>query len=116
VLQRLNQDNSINLWRFDPKDNGLKQLTKEKDDEFPDCSPDSKSVIYQQAKEGKQVLALVSIDGTGQRTFDARSNDSLRYSPDGTKIAVLTIEGEGAQRQVKVLILEASQWGVAPEA
>jgi Tol biopolymer transport system component len=108
LFQRLNADNRINIWRFDPKDNSTKQLTKGNDDEHPDCSPDSKNFIYQHAESGRQQLARMSIDGGEAKLFDRFTDDALQYSPSGAKIAIFTFEGEGANRQRKLFVLDAT--------
>ena len=58
---------SANVWRADAAGGNLKQLTQSKQDNYPVCAPDSRSVYYMDGATWN--VMQVPIDGGAPRKF-----------------------------------------------
>jgi len=76
-----------NIWRIDADGGHPKQLTNGIEDLRPNCSPDSKWVVYVSVVDGKTALWEVSIDGGTPVQLTSKESDSPAVSPDGKWIA-----------------------------
>jgi eukaryotic-like serine/threonine-protein kinase len=80
---------SINVWRSEANGSGLLRLSDDKNDQFPQCSPDGKTVFYLDMLA--PALKKVPIDGGQPQAVTsalAETNGGFDISPDG-KTAVL---------------------------
>jgi serine/threonine protein kinase len=107
VLTRLSSENNTpNLWRLNTATGEWKQLTFGKDAENPSCTPDGKWVVYGglSSSDGIFHIFKVSIDG-GTPVDLARGNVSApAISPDGTLVAYVRIDGQGASAKSKFIV------------
>ena len=78
---------SSNLWRMDADGGHPKQLTNGIEDNGPQCSPDSRWVVYGGVVSGKAALWKVSIDGGNPVQLTNEDSDAPVVSPDGKWIA-----------------------------
>jgi serine/threonine protein kinase/dipeptidyl aminopeptidase/acylaminoacyl peptidase len=83
---REGKSSSLELWRMDADGGHPKQLANGIEDPGPQCSPDSRWVVYCGIVSGKVVLWKVSIDG-GNPVQLTENLDSSVVSPDGRWIA-----------------------------
>ena len=74
-----------NVWRADASGGNLKQLTQGKQDNFPVCAPDSRSVFY---IDGNGIVMQVPIDGgESRKVSDTPAAGFFDVSPDGHTLA-----------------------------
>ena len=106
VLNRFTQNKESTVWRADSTGGNLVQLTKGPSDNFPDCSPDGKSLIYARDADNKEVLVKVPISG-GSPQILFKDHYLARYSPDGSRIAILYEEGEGKNAVRKIGVMDS---------
>ncbi|MGC2791087.1 MAG: protein kinase [Candidatus Sulfotelmatobacter sp.] len=79
------------IWRADSTGGALKQISTGKNDSFPVCSPDAKSVYYIDLGTGH--VMRVSIDGGQAQTLtDLSALQFLDISPDGGTVVFATID------------------------
>src|SRR5271156_2025017 len=85
---------STNIWRINADGTNLKQLTSGQFDDGPECSVDSKWVIYFQENAGH--VERVPVDGGAPETLPGTSiphsiiaSNYLALSPDGKSMAFL---------------------------
>jgi len=82
---------SENVWRADASGGNLKQLTQGKQDNFPVCAPDSRSVYYLDGGTGH--VMQVPIDGGPSRKLsDLSTSGFFGVSPDGHTLAFATVD------------------------
>jgi Tol biopolymer transport system component len=80
------QDNALNIWRMDAAGN-LKQLTHDKIDGFPVCSPDGQWVLYEDGASGGHLMRM-SIDGSKPEKLSGELGATgYDISPDSKTIA-----------------------------
>jgi serine/threonine protein kinase len=80
------QDNALNIWRMDAAGN-LKQLTHDKIDGFPVCSPDGQWVLYEDGASGGHLMRM-SIDGSKPESLSGELGATgYDISPDSKTIA-----------------------------
>ena len=106
VMNKLTEDNSPTIWRMNTATGELKQLTSGKNDQQPRCSPDGKSLVYGvfSASDSLAHVARISIDG-GTPVDLARGNVfEPAISPDGTLVAYMRIDGQGANAKRKFVV------------
>lgn len=65
------------------------QLTSDRDDIFPACSPDGKTVVYDHVADGKTRLWRIGADGKNAAQIADKSYIQPAFSPDGKHIAVI---------------------------
>ena len=91
-----------NLWRADASGGNLKQLTQGKLDNFPVCSPDSKSVYY---VDGNGLVMQVPIDGGSVRKItEVRAAGFFDVSPDGRTVAFGTVDHAAGHEEKIALV------------
>jgi serine/threonine protein kinase len=102
-------DKVINIWRVDASGGNLKQLSNGKVDQFPLCSPDSRSVIYEDAVGGNRLMK-VSIDGGTAEKIPAELAAAFDISPDSKTIVAATFGHLSEHVEMLVLIsLDSNQ-------
>jgi len=84
----------VNVYRMSLSGAGKKKLTEGHLNASPDCSPDGKQLLYISSLKGKLQLLIApltdSVDSGTARVLADDPRDQARFSPDGTKIAVLS--------------------------
>lgn len=90
------QNNNLNLFRQDLDTREIKQLTFERDTEWPVCSKDGKTVYYNDFFEGPAIKRL-TIGSSSPAVIYAAGASYPALSPDGKRICFFqfsTAEGE----------------------
>jgi serine/threonine protein kinase len=82
---------SENVWRADASGGNLKQLTQGKQDNFPVCAPDSRSVYYLDGGTG-QVMQVPIDGGPARKLSDLSTAGFFGVSPDGHTVAFATVD------------------------
>ncbi len=83
-----------------------KELNPGKLDSFPACTPDGKTVLYQDADN---ILQRVSSEGgPSQKAFDSPVFSRITISPDGKLAAFVTLSN-GPKERLALLSLDSSQ-------
>jgi Tol biopolymer transport system component len=77
------------LMRADDNGGNLTQLTSDRGDIFPSCSPDGKTVFYDHVATGQTRLWRVGTDGKNAMQVTDKSYIEPAISPDGKHIAVI---------------------------
>lgn len=96
-------DKVINIWRVDASGGNLKQLSSGKVDQFPICSPDGRSVIYEDAVNGNRLMK-VPIDGGRAEKISDQLAAAFDISPDSKTIAVAAFGHLGEHVEMLALI------------
>jgi eukaryotic-like serine/threonine-protein kinase len=112
-------DGRVVFSGFDTKTNGLgvffadadgtnpKQLTHGKLDSFPACTPDGKTVLYQDADN---LLQKASTEGgPSQKAFDLPVFSRITISPDGKLAAFVTQKANDPKETLALLSLDSTQ-------
>ncbi len=112
-------DGHVVFTGVDPKRNGLgiffadadgtnpKELTSGKLDVFPACTPDGKTVLYQDADN---ILQKVSTEGgPSQKAFDLPIFSRIAISPDGKLAAFVTQKTNDLKEKLALLSLDSSE-------
>lgn len=101
------ESKGFNIFRLDLQSGSVQAMTHGKVDQNPVCSPDSKFFIYSNLDHGKQVLMEMPVaGGAGKQLSDKVVNFAV-VSPDGSQIAALAREGQGANAKPMIEILPA---------
>jgi serine/threonine protein kinase len=99
----------LSIWRADASGGNLKQLSDGKVNQNPVCSPDGRSVIYQDAMNGDQ-LRKVSIDGGKSEKISDELAVVFDISPDSKTMAVASFGHlDEHVEALKLLSLDSSQ-------
>src|SRR5215469_6234321 len=96
------KDNNLNLFRQNTATGEIKQLTSERDTEWPSCSRDGKAVYYTDNLEGP-ALKRVSIAGGTPELVSHNSVNGATLSPDGKRIAFFLYTAAGEHKNVIVV-------------
>ena len=96
------KDNNLNLFRQNTATGEIKQLTSERDTEWPSCSRDGKAVYYTDNLEGP-ALKRVSIAGGAPELVSHNSVNGATLSPDGKRIAFFLYSAAGEHKNVIVV-------------
>ncbi len=107
VMDRLSPDNGVHIWRSDSNGGDLTEITSGKVDQSPQCSPDSKSVIYLAVEGGQGQAMRIAIGGGASQVLLKPVTSNPIYSHDGKKIAVSVVEGQGTTRKRVTAILNS---------
>jgi serine/threonine protein kinase len=97
----------LGVYFADAEGATVKQLTAGKLDSFPACTPDGKTVLYQDADNILQKVS--SEDGSPQRAFDFPVFSRITISPDGKLAAFVTQRGNDPKETLALLSLDSSQ-------
>jgi eukaryotic-like serine/threonine-protein kinase len=106
IVSLVSEKNTANLWRFNTTSGELKRLTDGTDEEQSSCTPDGKWVVYLGYRVNDHVghIFKMSTDGGAPVELDHGNVQSPAVSPDGSSIAYLKIEGQGASAKSKFVI------------
>jgi Tol biopolymer transport system component len=107
VLNRSIRSGETTVWRADSTGGNLVQLTKGPSDDFPDCSPDGRWIVYSHEADNKELLVKVPISGGPPQILLNNGSHLARYSPDGTRIGILFEEGEGDNAALKIGVMDS---------
>jgi serine/threonine protein kinase/Tol biopolymer transport system component len=95
-----------NIWRTDSSGGNLKQLSDNKDDGNPVCSPDSRFVLF---RDGNDRLWKVPLEsGAPQKLSDLEIAGGYGISPDGKAAAFATLQHLGEHQEKLALVDTAS--------
>jgi eukaryotic-like serine/threonine-protein kinase len=104
VVSRINEKNEQNLWSLNATNGELTQITAGRGDIFPSCTPDGKFLVYT-SQFGGVWRVLKSAAEAGSPIELARGAiPSVALSPDGTLVAYIRQEGQGANIRVKFVV------------
>ena len=87
----------------------LTQLTSNRDDIFPACSPDDKTVFFDRSANGQTRLWRVGTDGKNATQFADKGYIEPAISPDGKRVAVIDWADTP---HLELIILDASSGAV----
>ena len=94
---------SLNVWRADASGGNLKQLTQGKQDNFPVCAPDSRSVFYLDGGTG-QVMQVPIDGGPARKTSELSAAGFFGISPDGHTVVFATIDHAAGHEEKIALV------------
>ena len=106
IVQVVSEKNTVNLWRLNAATSEFKQLTFGKAERAPSCTPDGKWVVYEgnTASDNVGHIFKMPVDG-GTAVELAHGNlDSPSISPDGSFVAYVRYEGQGAGAKSKLIV------------
>jgi eukaryotic-like serine/threonine-protein kinase len=107
VFSALGKRNGLGIFSVDAEGANAKELTAGKLDSFPACTPDGKTVLYQDADN---ILQKVSSEGgPSQKAFDFPVFSRITISPDGKLAAFVTQRGNDPRETLALLSLDSSQ-------
>ena len=108
VFSALNAKHSgLGIFFADADGSNSKELTSGKLDSFPACTPDGKTVLYQDADN---ILQKVSTEGgPSQKAFDLPVFSRITVSPDGKLAAFVTQRRNDPKETLAVLSLDSGQ-------
>jgi eukaryotic-like serine/threonine-protein kinase len=95
-------NNSIILFRHSLSTGEIKQLTSDRDAEWPVCTRDGRSVFYNDFFEGLSIKRI-SADGSSPATKYADAAANAAISPDDKKIAFFKFSSGGGHKNVLVV-------------
>jgi serine/threonine protein kinase len=98
---------ALNVFRLDLQNDTVAAATKGKVDQNPVCSPDSKVVLYTVLERGRESLMELTVRGGETKQVSDRLINFAALSPDGSQIAALGVEGQGANAKPVIEILPA---------
>jgi eukaryotic-like serine/threonine-protein kinase len=95
------------VWRSDADGGNLKELTSGKFDYLPVCSPDAKTVLYQDADGKLEKVALEG--GVSQQIAELEVFSRITISPDGKLAAFVTFRLNDPKEKLALVPLDSSQ-------
>ena len=98
------KNNMLNLFRHDFTTGETRQLTSEKDTEWPTCTRDGKTVYYNDYLEGPSLKRVSTAGGTPE-VLASNVNLGVALSPDDKRIAFGSFTDEGGQHK-NVIVVE----------
>jgi eukaryotic-like serine/threonine-protein kinase len=99
---------SLNIWRSEADGTGLRQLTNGKNDQFPMCSPDGKTVFF--VNITTNAYMKVSIDGGEARRLApdfAEINGAYDIARDGKTAALGTYDFKAQRPNISLVSVES---------
>ena len=94
---------TLTIWRMDAGGGNLKQLSDGKNDEFPACSPDGKSVFYSDYSNGAKLNRVPLEGGKSERLSDFPAY-RFDISPDSKLAAFSTFVSPSTPKQQLALV------------
>jgi len=105
ILGQRGGKSTQNVWRADASGGNLKQLTQGKQDNYPVCAPDSRSVYYLDGGTA-QVMQSPIDGGTSRKVSELSAAGFFGVSPDGHTVAFATID-HAAGHEEKIAVVAA---------
>jgi len=96
-------DNMLNLFRQDLGTGEIKQLTFERDTEWPSCTRDGTSVYYNDNFEGPALKRVLTSGGKPEMVARNAANGAA-ISPDGKRIAFFQLAGASSGHRVLIVV------------
>src|SRR5579863_278536 len=103
ILGQRGGKSTQNVWRADASGGNLKQLTQGKQDNYPVCAPDSRSVYYLDGGTA-QVMQSPIDGGTSRKVSELSAAGFFGVSPDGHTVAFATID-HAAGHEEKIAVV-----------
>lgn len=97
------RNNAFSLFLHNLASGETKQLTTERDAEWPVCSKDGKTIYYNDFFEGP-ALKRVSTDGTPAPTLYAKPSYNAALSPDDKRIAFFQFSEANGEHQEQIVV------------
>ena len=115
LVSIISEKNTPNIWRLNIATGELKQLTSGKGEGSPSCTPDGKWMVYvgSAATDNVGHIFKAAVDGGTPLELAHGNVDSPSISPDGSLVAYLRTEGQGAVTKSKFIVQKLE--GGAPE-
>jgi len=98
---------ALNVFRLDLQSGNVAAVTNGKVDQNPVCSPDSKLLLYTKLETGRQMLMEMPVAGGEAKQVSDKLINFGAFSSDGSQIAALALEGQGANAKPIIEILPA---------
>jgi len=101
---------TLNIWRSEAGGTGLRQLTEDKNDQQPRCSPDSKTVYY--VNNTARQYMKVSIDGGKPEQLTkvlAESQSGYDVARDGKTLALGTYDFKAQRPNISLVDANSGQ-------
>ena len=99
---------SLNIWRSEADGTGLRQLTNGKNDQFPMCSPDGKTVFF--IDMAANAYMKVPIDGGEAKRLApdfAETNGAYDIARDGKTAALGTYDFKAGRPNISLVSVES---------
>ena len=97
------RENNVVIYKYKPASGEFKQVTRGKNDEGPACTPDGKSMFYQQNEELTRIMR-VSADGGTPVEMAANVTSVPRVSPDGKNLLYVQTVGQGSNQKSQFVV------------
>jgi len=97
------RDNKLNLFRYSASTRETKQMTFERDAEWPVCTNDGKTLYYFDNLEGPSLKRVSTTEGSPELVA-ANSANGASLSPDETRIAFFQFSGTGSSHKVQIVV------------
>ncbi|MFZ1919833.1 MAG: protein kinase [Terriglobales bacterium] len=106
VLDVITEGNTLQFWRLNSATGEFKQVTSGKLDQYASCTPDGKSMVYQDTAPADGVARIYKVSAdSGEQAELARGNVTTPVvSPDGKFVAYGRFEGQGASAKSKLVV------------
>jgi Tol biopolymer transport system component len=106
IVARVLANNAPNLWRLNMATGETKQLTFGKDEEIGTCTPDGKWMVYSGPAPSDNAYHIYKVSTEGGNPVELAKGrvSEPAVSPDGTLIAYIRIDGQGASMKSKFVL------------
>jgi serine/threonine protein kinase len=101
------RNNSLNLFLYSTTTRETRQLTSERDTEWPVCTKDGRTVYYHDNLEGP-TLRRISTSGGSPEVVAQNSVNGASLSPDDKRIAYFQFSGAGGGHKVQIVIQDVN--------
>jgi Tol biopolymer transport system component len=100
---------SVNIWRSEPDGTGLRRVSDGKRDQFPMCSPDGKTVFYEDGTTAAYMK--VSIDGGKPERFGKETAEFSGYdiARDGKTVVLGTYDFKAQKPNISLSSVDSGQ-------